>query len=77
METYSSLEELPLATTVDLWETGGANANSIACINSNITEWSVVVYNVSIDAYIPIQPPPTVEPCEPLTKLMLKSRSLA
>ena len=40
----------------------GVNANSIACINSNITEWFSVVYNVSVDVYIPTKPPPTVEP---------------
>ena len=40
----------------------GANANSIACLNTNVTEWSNVIYNVSIDTYIPTDPPPTVEP---------------
>ena len=45
---------------------GGENANHIACINSvtNITEWSNVVYNVSVDVYVPTEPPPTVEPRE-------------
>ena len=40
----------------------GQTASRIACINGDITEWSNVVYNVSIDVYIPTEPPPTVEP---------------
>ena len=40
----------------------GPSASSIACINSDITEWSNVVYNVSTDTYIPTDPPPTIEP---------------
>ena len=40
----------------------GSSANSIACINTGVTEFSNVVYNVSIDVYIPTDTPPTVEP---------------
>ena len=39
----------------------GAAANSIACINTGVTEWSNVIYNVSIDTYIPTGQPPTNE----------------
>ena len=39
----------------------GATANSIACINTGVTEWSNVIYNVSIDTYIPTGQPPTNE----------------
>ena len=40
----------------------GSSANTIACLNSGETEWSNVVYNISCDACIPTEPPPTVEP---------------
>ena len=40
----------------------GDNANSIACINTGVTEYSNVVYNVSIDDYISTDSPPTIEP---------------
>lgn len=42
----------------------GNSANSIACINSDVTEWSNVLYNISIDVYITTDPPPTIEPCK-------------
>ena len=40
----------------------GPTANSIACLNFDVTEWSNVVYNISSDIYIPTSPPPTIEP---------------
>ena len=40
----------------------GDNANSIACVNSGVTDFSNVVYNVSINDYIPTDTPPTFEP---------------
>lgn len=39
----------------------GLNANLIACINTAVSEWSNVVYNISVDVYIPTAPPPTLE----------------
>ena len=39
----------------------GTFANSIACVNTGVTEWSNVIYNVSIDTYIPTGQPPTNE----------------
>ena len=40
----------------------GGIASSSACVNTGITEWSNVVYNVSIDSFIATEPPPTIEP---------------
>ena len=40
----------------------GDNANSIACINFGVTDFTNVVYNISIDVYIPTDSPPTIEP---------------
>ena len=40
----------------------GGSANTIACLNSGVTEWSNVVYNISCYACTPTEPPPTVEP---------------
>ena len=40
----------------------GSSASAIACLNSGVTEWSNVVYNISCDECIPTLPPPTVEP---------------
>ena len=42
----------------------GGSVNTIACLNSGVTEWSNVVYNISCYACIPTEPPPTVEPCK-------------
>ena len=39
----------------------GDFANSIACINTGVTEWSNVIYNVSIDMYFPTGQPTTTE----------------
>jgi hypothetical protein len=41
---------------------GTSSANLVACLNSGVTVWSNVVYNVSVGVYIPTEPPPTVEP---------------
>ena len=41
----------------------GDNANSIACINLGVTEFTNVVYNISIDVYISTDLP-TVQPSE-------------
>ena len=43
---------------------GTTSANAIACLNSDLTEWFNLVYNVSIGVYIPTEPPPTIEPRE-------------
>ena len=39
----------------------GDSANSIACLNTGVTEWSNVIYNVSIDIYLPTGQPITTE----------------
>ena len=41
---------------------GTNSANTIACLNSGVTEWFNVVYNVSCVDCIPTEPPPIVEP---------------
>ena len=43
---------------------GTTSANAIACLNSGLTEWSNLIYNVSIGVYIPTEAPPTIEPRE-------------
>ena len=52
----------------------GAAANTIACINTGVTEWSNVIYNVSIDTYISTGQPPTNESGEvpvPLVRIFV------
>ena len=39
----------------------GDSANTIACLNAGVTEWSNVIYNVSIDMYLPTGLPVTTE----------------
>ncbi len=51
---------------------GTSSVNSIACLNSGVTEWSNVVYNISCDLNcIPTEPPPTIEPRKPCRTLLL------
>ena len=50
----------------------GGSASSVACLNSGVTEWSNVVYNISCDVCIPTESPPTVEPRKSKTSVKIK-----